>query len=361
MLAIDADRRVVEDMPAVPTAEVTALIQEIKKRCGANIRILVDGAAIDVEALTRAAATVVDVESMTRAASVVLLCAVALGAVAQPAKPPANRNVRYGMPSPAKADPVASPNDYLLERPQYVMSYNEKRHSANWVCWHLTKADIGNVARGAFEEDPELPKEFKRVQHGTYSGSGFDRGHLCPSKDRSKTEKDNESTPHFYFESAADRMFPDRARQVENTATFPCNEPNNGDSRRNTYKAVLIGATLYAADSASQTVWRTSGGAWVAHATWPPTTYAEALAGTGPDDLWIGGTDLYHYSGGGAFDPAQAPTRAAAAGQRVIKGGSFLCAPSYCMRYRAGARQAQESDLAASHVGFRTVLNAPGP
>ena len=69
VLAIDADRRVVEDMPAVPTAEVAALIHEIKKRCGANIRILVDGTAIDVEALPRAAATVVDVESMTRAAS----------------------------------------------------------------------------------------------------------------------------------------------------------------------------------------------------------------------------------------------------------------------------------------------------
>ena len=69
VLAIDADRRVVEDIPAVATAEVAALIHEIKKRCGANIRILVDGTAIDVEALTRAAATVIDVESMTRAAS----------------------------------------------------------------------------------------------------------------------------------------------------------------------------------------------------------------------------------------------------------------------------------------------------
>ena len=69
MLAIDTDKRVVEDLPAVPTAEVAALIHEIKKRCGANIRILVDGTAIDVEALTRAAATVVDVESMARAAS----------------------------------------------------------------------------------------------------------------------------------------------------------------------------------------------------------------------------------------------------------------------------------------------------
>lgn len=46
---------------------------------------------------------------------------------------------------------------------------------------------------------------------------------------------------------------------------------------------------------------------------------------------------------------------------RVIKGGSYLCAPNYCMRYRAGARQAQEADLAASHLGFRTVLEGAAP
>lgn len=40
----------------------------------------------------------------------------------------------------------------------------------------------------------------------------------------------------------------------------------------------------------------------------------------------------------------------------VIKGGSFLCAPSYCVRYRASARESQEANLGASHIGFRTVL-----
>lgn len=50
-----------------------------------------------------------------------------------------------------------------------------------------------------------------------------------------------------------------------------------------------------------------------------------------------------------------------AAARHVIKGGSFLCAPNYCMRYRPGARQAQEDDLAVSHLGFRTILVAPGP
>lgn len=41
----------------------------------------------------------------------------------------------------------------------------------------------------------------------------------------------------------------------------------------------------------------------------------------------------------------------------TIKGGSFLCAANYCARYRAAARHPQESDLAMSHVGFRTVKN----
>jgi formylglycine-generating enzyme len=41
----------------------------------------------------------------------------------------------------------------------------------------------------------------------------------------------------------------------------------------------------------------------------------------------------------------------------VIKGGSYLCSPNYCSRYRPAARQPQETNLSAGHVGFRTVLN----
>ncbi len=71
------------------------------------------------------------------------------------------------------------------------------------------------------------------------------------------------------------------------------------------------------------------------------------------------------YTDSHAFGPATGaggPVRSAAgAARRVIKGGSFLCAPNYCRRYRAAARQPQEDDLATSHLGFRTVLNAPGP
>ena len=52
------------------------------------------------------------------------------------------------------------------------------------------------------------------------------------------------------------------------------------------------------------------------------------------------------------YDPAQ-PGEAVA----VIKGGSFLCAPNYCARYRPEARQGQSRGLGTSHIGFRTVFN----
>ncbi len=45
--------------------------------------------------------------------------------------------------------------------------------------------------------------------------------------------------------------------------------------------------------------------------------------------------------------------------RRVVKGGSFLCAPSYCRRYRPAARHAQMVDSGMSHVGFRCIRRDP--
>ncbi len=42
--------------------------------------------------------------------------------------------------------------------------------------------------------------------------------------------------------------------------------------------------------------------------------------------------------------------------RRVIKGGSFLCAPNYCRRYRPAARMGQPIDSAACHIGFRLIV-----
>jgi formylglycine-generating enzyme len=59
-----------------------------------------------------------------------------------------------------------------------------------------------------------------------------------------------------------------------------------------------------------------------------------------------------------SYDPRQPDIRIP---RRVVKGGSHLCAPNYCLRYRPAARQPQMIDTGMSHIGFRCILRAEGP
>jgi sulfatase modifying factor 1 len=61
---------------------------------------------------------------------------------------------------------------------------------------------------------------------------------------------------------------------------------------------------------------------------------------------------------GGAQQRSIDPRDAAAIPRRVMKGGSHLCAPNYCRRYRPAARMPQAVDTATSHLGFRCVTRA---
>jgi len=45
--------------------------------------------------------------------------------------------------------------------------------------------------------------------------------------------------------------------------------------------------------------------------------------------------------------------------RKVLKGGSHLCAPNYCRRYRPAARHAEPIDTSTSHVGFRCIIRGP--
>jgi len=66
----------------------------------------------------------------------------------------------------------------------------------------------------------------------------------------------------------------------------------------------------------------------------------------GPADRRSGTAD-------GSFDPTQPEIRIP---RKVVKGGSHLCTPQYCYRYRPAARQPQMIDTAMSHLGFRCIL-----
>jgi formylglycine-generating enzyme len=56
-----------------------------------------------------------------------------------------------------------------------------------------------------------------------------------------------------------------------------------------------------------------------------------------------------------SYDPSQPEVKIP---RKVIKGGSHLCAPNYCRRYRPAARHAEPVDTSTSHVGFRCVIRA---
>ena len=101
---------------------------------------------------------------------------------------------QLGNPSGATAVASATTN-YLISRPQYALAYNNTTREPNWVSWNLTTADTGSSGRSDnFFQDTTLPAGFYQVLTTDYSGSGYDRGHMCPSGDRTVTVADNEAT-----------------------------------------------------------------------------------------------------------------------------------------------------------------------
>ncbi len=103
-------------------------------------------------------------------------------------------HMTLGNPSDAITN-TANYTNYFMEKTQYVLSYNKDRATPNWTAWHLNSSWLGSTPRqDDFRADNTLPSGWYRVSGSSYSGSGFDRGHMCPSADRTKTVTDNSST-----------------------------------------------------------------------------------------------------------------------------------------------------------------------
>ncbi|GAB3692938.1 DNA/RNA non-specific endonuclease [Spirosoma flavus] len=101
-------------------------------------------------------------------------------------------NIALGNPSGAS---IQNPDNYLISRSQYVLSYNRSRGIANWVSWHLSPSWKGDSRRtNDFKPDPAIPSGWYAVRTSDYTNTGFDRGHLCPSDDRDATPEDNSAT-----------------------------------------------------------------------------------------------------------------------------------------------------------------------
>lgn len=100
-----------------------------------------------------------------------------------------------GNPSNAVAD-ESMPTNYLMLKPQYALSYNNDKGTSNWTSWHLDSTWIGLTGRQEdFRSDDTLPVSFKHVSAGYQFGTyGFQRGHVCPSADRTSSVADNSAT-----------------------------------------------------------------------------------------------------------------------------------------------------------------------
>jgi endonuclease G len=87
-------------------------------------------------------------------------------------------------------------DDHLMIKPQYALSYNRSRNGANWVSWRLNAAWFGDAPRhrGRFFADDALPAGWARAQHDDYVNTGYDRGHLVRSEERTRSVEDNKAT-----------------------------------------------------------------------------------------------------------------------------------------------------------------------
>jgi DNA/RNA endonuclease G (NUC1) len=102
----------------------------------------------------------------------------------------ASLQMQLGNPSGAITD-TNNHAHFLIQRTVEAIDYSDNLGEPNWASWDLTASDIGNSGRSTkFFQDTNLVN-FYQVKIDEYASSGFDRGHMCPSDDRTDNTNDN--------------------------------------------------------------------------------------------------------------------------------------------------------------------------
>jgi endonuclease G len=119
---------------------------------------------------------------------------VTAGADAPPASGD-NSNLLFGNPSNAQST-TTSMDNYLVDQKYYTESYNATKGEPNWVSWHLDATNTTNASPRLddFAGWSALPANWYMVVTSNYTNSGFDRGHNCPSADRTSSAGANAAT-----------------------------------------------------------------------------------------------------------------------------------------------------------------------
>jgi len=106
----------------------------------------------------------------------------------------ASPHLKFGNPSDA-APRLDLPNNFLMIKPQFALSYSRDRGTANWVSWQLNENWLGETERrDNFRSDPDLPTDWPVIVSKDYRDRRYDRGHIAPSGDRTASREDNDAT-----------------------------------------------------------------------------------------------------------------------------------------------------------------------
>ncbi len=122
--------------------------------------------------------------------------------------------MQLGNPSNASTN-AGNHAHYLIQRAVEALDYSDNLGQPVWASWDLTAADIGSATRSTtFFTDTNLPAGFTRITTTDYVGVGaigFNRGHLCPSADRTASRADNDAVffmSNIMPQSAANNQSP---------------------------------------------------------------------------------------------------------------------------------------------------------
>ena len=141
--------------------------------------------------------------------------------------------------TPTDSDPS---DDLLIVRDEMAMSYNATRGSSNWVSWNLDASHIGTAARcECYTPEPLRPAGAHAVVNFDYTGSGYSRGHIAQSFNRTVTIPDNAAT---YYTS---NIMPQSS--ANNTGPWGQFENYTVDRARDGAEVWIIAGGQYAADA----------------------------------------------------------------------------------------------------------------
>jgi endonuclease G len=129
--------------------------------------------------------------------------------------------MQLGNPSNASVD-TNNHAHYLIQRTVEAIDYSDNLGEPVWASWDLTAGDVGSASRSTtYYTDTNLPPNFYRVTDNDYNGVGsidFNRGHLCPSEDRTDNTTDNKLV--FYMTNIMPQSGPNNQGVWANFETY---------------------------------------------------------------------------------------------------------------------------------------------